>query len=197
MCVAAFIIGLIVITLSGLWPHHGLILMVPISLSLVFFSMAMRGQLSRDNGNVLLATGVAAVLLSGVPSIQAYLDPIVYFRANAAAYFKPSSEAKLIMSTGTPTTYARVGGGNGPDHAFGLDDWTLACPFFTQFTWESSTVLRPTLDCIPKAKVVLVEANLPRATTNPDWNNFVNGVDELLAKRYLCRVVDGAKICRR
>ena len=159
---ASFVIGLAVVAMSGLWPHHGLVFMIPICLSLVMFSVSIRDQVVRVDGSVLLATGIAALLLSGLPSVKAYLDPILYFRGNAVTYFTPSAEAELIMSTGTPTSYARVGRGDGQDHALGLNEWKLACPFFTQFTWESSAVLDATLNCLPNARVILVEANLLR-----------------------------------
>jgi hypothetical protein len=194
---ASGLVGLIVVALTGLWPHHGLVFMIPLCLSLVMFSITLRHQLPRMDGNVFLVTGAAALLLSGIPSPRAFLDPILFFRANAAAYFEASVEAKLIMSTGTPTSYARVGGGNGPNHAYGLRDWKLACPFFTQFTWESSSVLGATLNCLPRAKVILVEAELPRNTNYPDWNQYIRSVDNLLRSEYSCRVVAGAKVCRK
>ena len=191
------IVGIIVVALTGLWPHHGLVFMIPVCLSLVLFSVTIRNQLRRMDGNVLLATGTAAILISGFPSAKLYLDPILYFQANAATYFTPSAEAELIMSTGPATSYARVGSGDGLNHAFGLNDWKLSCPFFTQFTWESSEVLGETLDCLPNARVILVEADLPRNTANPDWNDYVDAVDDLLKAEYTCRVVGGAQVCRK
>jgi len=173
------------------------VFMVPVILCFILFAVSIAQNFSLMSRAAGTAVVLAALLLSGLPAAKLYLDPIVYARSNIGIYFAESSEAALIKSTGAPTTYARVGGGDGPNHAFGLDDWELACPFFTQFVWESTEVLDATLNCLPQAEVVLVEAGLKRNTGEPAWDAFVTSVDNLLGRSYDCRIVDGAKICRK
>lgn len=197
LVVLTFLSGLVIVAASGLWPHHSLVFMVPVLICFVLFASGLASSFSFSPGAVGSAIVMAAIVLSGLPGIRAYLDPIIYTRANIGVYFAESSETALIKSTGSPTTYARVGGGDGPNHAYGLNEWELACPFFTQFVWESTEVLDATLNCLPEADVVLIEAGLKRNTGEPAWDAFVESVDALLLRDYTCKLANGAKICRK
>jgi hypothetical protein len=187
----------IIVAASGLWPHHAMVFMVPVSLCLVLFGASMFSSTVHRQFPRTLAVVMASVALSGLPGLSSYLTPIEFARANIGAHFRVSDEAKLILETGEPTTYARVGHGDEANHAYGLGDWKLECPFFAQFTWESTDVLNTTLECLPRAEVILVASGTERNTGKVAWDSYISAVDELLSREYSCRFSSGREVCKR
>ena len=191
------ITGTLVVGLTGLWPHHSMAFMVPIILCFVAFVTTIYSQQRTIRTPAVAAIVLLAIALSGLPGLKAYFSPIEYARANINSYLKIGLETQLILDTGAPTTYARVGGGDDGGHAYGLRDWKLACRLFGQSPWESSDVLNSMLECLPKANVILVANDVDRATGMPAWDAYVQAVSELLARQYTCVESEGREICTK
>lgn len=195
--IASGVMALGVLAVTGKWPGHAKLLIVPACLAMVL--LAGRGP------RILRAYRMSAVvtllgltlLLAGLPSWGPYLSHLEYARANLNMQGGIPREAALILETGPPSTYARVGQGDDPGHAIGLTDWKLACPRFQQYWWESDEVLGESLACLPEAKVILVTRDANREVTTPMWDRYLAGVEGLLARDYACTDHEGTRICTR
>ena len=189
--------AIVAIALTGLWGHHGLILKPSAVLSCVLLLTILPAAISRMKPLAPSALLAFTYLLAGTPNVADYVDPLLYARSSVNLQFLQPIEAKWIESSGTPTTYARIGDGDDGGHAMGLGAWTLACPRFGQSIWESPEILNETLECLPQANVILITPEVEREPEYPAWNEFLNGVDALLGQSYTCESIEGARICRR
>ncbi len=196
--VGGLVSGFAVLAFTGQWTHHATVLLLPALLCIPMFVMVVSGISNAMSLTAVIATAITALLLAGVPSPGYTLNKVVYARANISALFAEPVEATLIKSTGTPTTYARVGQGDDNGHAFGLDEWTLECPRFMQFWWEPESVLERSLNCLPTAEVILVAPSGASASNLPEvWNDYIASVESLLTDQYQCKNELGYKVCRR
>jgi hypothetical protein len=195
--IATLLVGIGTLSLMGLWGHHALILMTPVVIALILFGYAVAQHVQVSRAPEVILFTLAALSLSGWPGPSSYVTPIIYARANLSAYFTPSPEARAILSTGAPTSYARIGNGDDSAHTTGLNGWKLQCPYFAQFPWESMETLDPTLRCLPSANVILVQGDGQRVAGGSDWNAFMGAVDLLLEREYACRQSFGETVCKR
>ena len=189
--------ALVAIALTGLWGHHGLILKPVAVVSLLLFMSSAPAVVKTAQTIALPALLAITYLLAGLPAPAAYLDPLLFARANVNLQFVTPTETQLILDSGEPTTYARVGDGDDRGHAMGLREWTLACPRFGQSIWESETILQSTMDCLPGANVILITDDVQRTDAYPLWNNFLDQLDTLVEEEYECSSGDGGRVCRR
>lgn len=184
-----------VLALTGKWPGHGKLLIFPAVLALTLAT----SQLDRLNKRDSLVSAVlllcAAIVLAGIPTFGVYKTKLEYARANLSALTATPVETQEILSTGLPTTYARVGQGDDGGHAFGLQEWTLACPRFHQYWWESEEILDSSLNCLPKANVILVASSANRDVTTDRWSQYLDAVEVLLKREYTCSPINYDRIC--
>lgn len=194
---ASLAYALVAIALTGLWGHHGQILK-PVAVVALLLFMSSAPSVVRTAQTIALP-GILAItyLLAGLPAPAAYLDPLLFARANVNLQFVTPTETRLILDSGEPTTYARVGDGDDRGHAMGLRDWKLACPRFGQSIWESDAILQSTMDCLPGANVILITDDVQRTDAYPVWNNFLDQLDALIEAEYDCASGDGGRVCRR
>lgn len=189
--------ALLAIALTGLWGHHGLILK-PVAVVALLLFMSSAPAVVRTAQTIALPGLLATTyLLAGLPAPAAYLDPLLFARANVNLQFVTPTETRLILDSGEPTTYARVGDGDDRGHAMGLRDWKLACPRFGQSIWESEAILQLTMDCLPGANVILITDDVQRTDAYPVWNKFLDQLDALVETEYECASGDGGRVCRR
>jgi hypothetical protein len=192
---AATAVALAVLSQTGLWIHHAQILIPGTVLALVFF-MSRGPAYCRGSSGISILTAVAlAVPLSGIPSPRAYVTPVEYAQAIWWEQTQLPPATRAILGTGTPTTFARIGGGNDGGFGRGLGDWTLACPIFGQSTITTPVLLEQTLDCLPSANVIFVDSDAVGGTSASPWDSFIMGAEELLSADYSCRATDGGRIC--
>lgn len=195
--VGALALALAALSQTGLWIHHAQILLPSAVVALVLF-MARGPAYCRGWSAAAIWTAIAlAIPLSGVPSPRAYVTPVEYARAIIWEQTQLAPAAELILQTGPPTTFARIGGGNDAGLGRGLGDWTLACRLFGQSTITSPTLLEETLECLPTANVVFVDTDAVGGTTNSAWDTFIRGVDDLMARDYTCALDGASRICVR
>lgn len=189
--------SLVVIAITGLWGHHGLILVVPAFLALTSLLLALPISIATSTAHSLPVLFLFSWLLAGAPGPIAYLEPLEYTRANVHSHLTLGDEARAISQSGKPSTYMRVGNARDAGHAFGLREWTLACPRIFQEVWESKELLQPTLDCLPSANVILISKEVEQLVDFPDWSHYVAGVESLVADQYDCQETDAGRVCRR
>lgn len=186
-----------VLALTGKWPGHAKILIIPAALALIVVCTAGPRSLRRYAGAPTIAVLVIVLLLAGVPPVRGYLTSLEYGRANLNLQGTVSAHAELVLATGPAASYARVGQGDDPAHATGLRDWNLACPRFQQYWWESPATLQRTLDCLPSADVILVTPDLYGPVTSDAWGAFQLDVERILSTGYDCEETNGVRICVR
>jgi hypothetical protein len=195
--VLSLVYSLVVIAATGLWGHHGLVLLVPAIFSLMLFVANLPPSIDSLPNRAIPVVLLGIWMLAGMPAPVGYLTPLVYARANIQAHLKTGDEAQAILSTGSPTTYMRVGNARDSGHAFGLRDWSLACPRIFQEVWESREILDATLSCLPRANVILVSHEVAPKDAYPAWNEYVAGVERLLSHGYSCKEMPAGRVCRR
>ena len=189
--------SLAVIGITGLWGHHALVFIVPACIGFVLFLKVSPIPIARGYPATLPLIFVLSILLAGMPSASGYLDDLLFARAKISGLMEPGNQAKAIIETGPPTSYARVGNGRDGGHGFGLSDWTLECPKFAQEIWESGEILSLTAECLPLANVILITKDVGFQESYPEWNAFVNSVDEIVSNGYACELEDVGRVCRR
>ncbi len=194
---ASLAYALTAIALTGLWGHHGLILKPVAVVALLLFMSTAPAVIRTAQTIGLPALLAITYLLAGLPAPAAYVDSLLFARANVNLQFVTPMETRLILDSGEPTTYARVGDGEDGGHAMGLRDWKLACPRFGQSIWESETILQSTTDCLPGANVILVTDDVQRTDAYPLWNNFLDQLDALIQAEFECVSGDAGRVCRR
>ena len=193
----ALVYALIVIAATGLWGHHGLILIVPVLLAFTALLLALPKGLVGIPLRALPFLLLITWVLAGAPTPRVYLESLEYARANIQSHLTMGDEARAIAGSGSPTTYMRVGNAREAGHAFGLREWTLACPRILQEVWESEELLTPTLECLPNAEVILISKEVEPMPEFPAWSAYVQGVEALVAAEYTCTDVDAGRVCRR
>lgn len=195
---AALVAAVVVIAFTGIWEHHALILapMAVLSLVIVVTDPALPG-LQQRTFRGLAALLVLAWLVAGIPAPTSYVHFLEYARGNLSLQQFEPVEARLIKATGPPSTYARIGTGEDGGAGYGLRDWDLACRRFGQAYWDSPAALDETLQCLPSAKVVLVDGDAMFQDEYPDYNRFLTQVFTLLAESYTCHEEEGSTLCVR
>lgn len=195
--VGALVVALAALSQTGLWIHHAQILLPGAAVALVLF-MARGPAYCRGSSALAILTGVAlAIPLSGIPSPRAYITPVEYARAIIWEQTQIPPAAQLILQTGPPTTFARIGGGNDEGFGRGLGDWRLACPLFGQSTLTTPVLLDQTLECLPEANVVFIDNDATGGASDSPWDTFIRGVNSLMDADYRCESESVGRICVR
>lgn len=196
--VGATLVGtLLVLLVTGKWPHHASYLALPIVLATVLAAHSLTGALGRRPVWLrLIAAGVAIVVLSGFMP-QSYRAGMREAGKKVANLTAVSPMTETLIAVGRGTTLARVGTADELDpHAFALHQWSLVCPSFAQYPFQSYSLLRQTTDCLPRADTILVSSTAV-PTEWPDWNRYLADTEKLLTDRYTCTSVGGDRVCVR
>jgi hypothetical protein len=189
---ASLVAGLVVLGLTGLWDHHAQVLYVPAVLAVV---LVARRRTIRSAASVLGLT-VLAVLLSGA-NLGVYATSAHDARGALAALGAVPDEAAGLLSLADSGTYARVGQNDDGGHAFGLRRWTLACPRFHQYPFDSAATLGEVAACLPTADYIIVSASAAPVPGRQAWNDYLAEVDRLLDAGYDCAPRGTVRICVR
>jgi hypothetical protein len=195
--IAATVAAVAVLAVTGLWVSHAQVFVALSTISLALLASRGPRYLSRAGGMNVGALLGFAVLLAGIPSMASYVTPIEYARGIISSQLGDPPESIFIRSSGAPTTYARVGKGNDAGHAQGLQDWTLACPYFGQSDLDPKSLLDSTLNCLPSANVILFAAEALPLPGVPAWNEYLEDVQALLERDYRCVAGAPGRICTK
>lgn len=182
-----------------MWNHHNQILYVPAAL--VAISLAPRLVTALNQSKAVLAVLLVvcfSLLLGGVTNLEAYTgNPFHTWADKISALSSVSPETRRLLAQDASGSYARLGKNDDEGHAAGLDKWTLVCPKFHQYPFDSQESLDRVLACIPSASTLIVENSLAKEEGWPAWNVFVGKVEELISSSYQCDAKVGLRICSR
>lgn len=194
-CLVTSLASIAILALSGLWPHHNQVLYVPACLALMAAAPAFDAW-RRDYSRVAAVAGVLMALTLG-GALDAFLIPqrFMGFRHAISSLNELSPETIALLDTRTTGAYARLGGNDDMAHAIGLRAWTLSCPKFHQYPFESREQLHAVLACALSAPNVIVARSFQPIETRPFWSEFVSDGERALAAAFECRNEGGIRIC--
>ncbi|WP_169337920.1 glycosyltransferase 87 family protein [Propionicicella superfundia] len=198
--IAAVVAATAVLAVTGLWVQHLLIYGFAAALAAALLAALVDERLGSRPLASLAVLVVAAVLLAGGPLAAIYptLPPDKAIRMLTST----PREAQVILQTGEPASYARLGSNDDRGHAVGLGAWHLACPRFHQYRFDSQSSLDTVTRCLPKADVVYVSTSFAPKTSSLGgssvWNPWVARTEQVLRADFTCAALDdGARICVR
>ena len=192
---AALLSSLIVIAITGLWPHHGQILYVPAILAILLAcSVYVTNSAVRPAQLVMLIA--LAVVLSGAPSLRATIDQVLSARGNLLDLTRQSEATKDLLSIAPPgSSYARLGKNTDDSHAQGLDSLTHPCYQFVQYTYDLPATLERIPNCLPSADFVIVDKGLVPEIGEAEWNTFVAESESALSEHFECTKRPWGRLC--
>ena len=186
------------LSFTGLWIHHAQIMLPSALFALALFASRGPKGIRDSSAWAILTPVLLAIPLTGLPNPYQFIQPIEYTRAVIGDHYRQSTEAVAIISSGPPTTFARLGGGDDGGFARGLGEWHLQCRLFGQSTLTPPDLLDELLECLPSAQLVLVAPDFPRTGSGGDWREFVNQAWRILDSDFTCvSSEDGIELCRR
>jgi hypothetical protein len=189
---------IVVLAITGLAPNHAMELAFPAILA----GCLVATWLEADGRFAVLVFAVALVatwLLGATPSTGTYTSDAASRSYRIGLLTLLSAKAQSILNIGPSGEYARLGPMFDDGHAYGLRGWTLKCPRFHQYPFQSQEVLRDVFDCASGTTVLLVEDDLfARVDPSPTaWTTFTNDVTDLLASSYDCTDYPDFRTCIR
>lgn len=193
----SLITSLIVLGMTGLWDHHGQILYVTSILTIIVIArwLPVSDKFGGFAASVIVLLCSAFVL--GGTNLASNFTAGQSFRTNLMSLGQMSPETKALLDFARQGTYARAGSNDDVGHAFGLANWTLSCPRFHQYSFDSAASLAAVVACLPKAEAVVVSQSLVPVSNNPVWNHFVDDVESLMKASYRCSPIGSERLCIR
>ena len=198
----SLISSLFIIMLTGLWWHHNQIFAIPVICSFILLTQIFR---KLENINLLFIFTVLAVLTIGVTGIN--LERVLPSPTSAKSSLNEltslSAESMALLQLGKPIGYARIGTNDDNGHAYGLRNWRLTCRVFQIYPIYPRAMeqfLEETLSCLPNANVIIVSPEAQKwfaekTYSQDSWQEFINQVDFLLEKEFICSQVFGVLRC--
>lgn len=191
---AAFGGAIAVIAGTGLWQQHSQVLLVPAALAVALGALKIETFTEGHRDTRRALGGFALLMLTasflGGPQANGYIQSITAAPERLSALTRVSPEAKALLSTGRPASYARVGSNDDLGHAYGLRYWPLACPHFHQYWFDPADELAADAACVGHADLVLVAASAVHGDEHTRWNAYLSTVNRILESKYV-RVSSG------
>ena len=188
-----------ILAVTGMWPHHAQVLYLAGALCLVLMARHLQDRALPIPASACLLA-FAALALSGGWLPDTFASESKSASDRLAALTATSPETTALLAEGASGRYARLGQHDDLGHAEGLGGWTLACPRFHQYPWDSADVLAETLACASEQPYLLVSDGIAPVEASRDsaiWNDYVADVEALLASHhYVCRPFNGGRVCR-
>lgn len=198
-CAGSALVGaLVVLGFTGMWDHHGQVLYVPAIL--VGVGAVHRFQPAfnvRSKFPVAALVGLAVVLSGPTAPLRYGGAALISGPRSLAALNDVSAEARAVLSVAPSGTYARLGANDDDGHAYGLRDWTLACPRFQQYAFDTAEVLESLAECLPTAEVILLSPAAGPKEGDSTWNSYWAKVESTLQDGYACEKWQEERICTR
>lgn len=187
-----------VLALTAIWPQHNQILYIPGILMLLALAAIFEQSLTRQVFAAVFVLIASAYMLGGSVSPRRYVSAFLHLPQTLSQLGQLSPETKRLRAFGANGNYARFGSSTDMAHAIGLNDWRLHCPRFHQYDFQPAALLDEVFKCGSTAHYLIVAADLQKHSENtPDWNMFVERVEDLVAADYECDAPAGLRICRR
>ena len=199
-CAAALGAAVLSLGLTGMWPHHNQLLYISAAFAVVPLSRFLDFAFDRSVFSAFALSLCMAYFLGGAFPLRAHFAAVAEFRQNYAELKALPPETARLLAVAQSGTYARIGQYDDRGHAIGLDNWRLLCSRFHQADFEPKASLQRTFDCASKAPVLLIGNDFMAAEgqpVRPQWREFVDRVESMLASEYSCDAPSGMRVCVR
>ncbi len=211
--VAASIISILILGLTGLWHHHLSLTYASQTLILtgIAVSLSEKQRLRKILPNSLFSVVivVCAIFLSGTLSWRHYVETPTRLPERIAHLAQASPEdIALTAIHPTGTVFARLGK-NTQIIPYEAPNSRLLCPEFSQYYFYSPERLETILNCVKTAPTIVVDSAFAQLDEAPkwwpedaqkqfilrDWNNFVTAGEAMLQSQYTCKSFEKVRIC--
>ena len=194
---ATLIAGLLVVAVTGLWPHHGQILFTSAALAAVLLTTALP-TFRPASLTALVGVIAAAVLLAGAPSLREAADDILSAPTRLADLSRTADATVSLKQVALAgSTYARLGKNTDDSHARGLRNMDLVCYQFLQYPYDPPANLSRIPDCLPTADFVIVDPTFATEPGQVVWNDFVEQASHVLRQDFQCLSEPWGRLCSR
>lgn len=191
---STFVTAILIIAVTGLWPHHGQILAGPAVLSLALAAAAVP-RLRMFRPAALITILVTALLLAGAPSLRATIDSGLSAPTRLRDLARIATPTQDLLSIADSGSYQRLGKNTDDSHAQGLRSFDLACYQFVQYTYDLPRTLEYIPECLPSADYLIVDKGLVAEDGAPQWNQFVAASEAVIARDFDCTPKDWGRLC--
>ncbi|WP_030203268.1 hypothetical protein [Terrabacter tumescens] len=195
LVIATLALGLVVIAVTGTWPHHAQTLSAPGGLALALVATRAVPLFSVRRAALLLLVG--GYLMAGALHPYFVLTAARDVPSSLRLLGSDSPDSAVLGSLPGVKTYARAGSNDASAHAVGMGDLELVCPRFHQYPFDSAAALDATAACLPRAQAVIVDDTPRPEDGQPAWNSFVARVRALVATGYDCVRTSVSQVCVR
>lgn len=205
---ATYIMSIIILGLTGIWPHHLQLIYFSQTLILIYIATNFNSKKTFANSSVGIAIVVLAILLSGTLRLSHYVaSPEEIMTTISLLKESPQTKAfRAIYPNGA--AFARLGrNSNVIPHGAANDK--LLCPDFAQYYFYSPERLSNILTCIKTSPTLIVDESFSRYDKAPsswpkdaqkkimmkNWNNFVEEGENIIKTQYSCKKLGTIRIC--
>ena len=205
---ATYIISIIVLVLTGLWPHHLQLIYFSQTLMLIYIAINLKSKKAFANLSFGIAIVALAILLSGTLRLDHYVSSPEEIMTKISHLTQESPETKAFRAIHpNGAGFARLGqNSNVIPHGAANDK--LLCPEFAQYSTYSPERFRNILDCAKTAPTLVVDgsfAHWDKADYGPreaqkkimreNWNDFVTAGENMITTQYSCKKLGTTRIC--
>lgn len=207
--------ALVVLGLTGFWPHHAQVFAVPVVLGLVVAAATAATAATATTATAgtepagdpapaphQIAVGLLlAFALGGAVHPYWNVEAVRGLPAALRAQSEASPEARDLLTRAPTGSYARLGANDVTAHARGLEAWDLACPRFQLYSFDPAEDLAAAADCALRTDAVLVDGSFapadPDAPGRDTWDAFVASTRTRLARTHECTTHGWGQLCLR
>lgn len=198
--------ALVVLGLTGFWPHHAQVFAVPAVLALVVAAATATAGTEPAGDPAPAPRQIAVGLLLAYAlggAVHPYwnVEAVRGLPAALRAQSEPSPEARDLLTRAPTGSYARLGANDVTAHARGLEAWDLACPRFQLYSFDPAEDLAAAADCALRTDAVLVDGSFapadPDAPGRDRWDAFVASTRARLAQTHECTAHGWGQLCLR
>lgn len=186
----------LVIAITGLWSHHGQIFYPIACLAAVTLFATIPALHPVKWGSILLVL-VLAILLAGAPALRAIIDSGLSSRTRLMDLTRIATPTQELLEVASSGSYHRLGKNTDDSHAYGLENFTLGCYQFVQYTYDLDETLEYIPTCLPTVDYVLVDKGFVPEEGAEKWNTFVKDSEGVLARNFDCVTQEWGRLCFR
>jgi hypothetical protein len=189
LCATGLVAGAVLLA-TAIWPHHWQALYLPLVLLCGCLGVVLRGTVGYRRSVCLAAVGV--LIGGGFPLYRLGVDPGLRAPMSAETLL-------LLEHQDSVRTYARLGQNDERGHARGLRSWSLACPRFHVYSFQSAEVWEETARCALDAPVLILGWTFSTGGwwQSAEWDRFVTSTEVEIARLFDCREKNGVRVCTR
>ena len=202
LVVTTLISSLTVILLTGIWTHHAQVYYIPAVLIGILLASRIDNSAQQLQSKNLLALFGAGLLLGGVIHVEQYVRADLQIAQNISALSDVQPLTAELRKQSTSGSYARAGSNDDSGHAYGLRDWKLACPRFTQYSFDDPELLATDVDCLSKADYLLLSLGTSIRNETPvkpssAFEQFIADLHALVKSSYKCTQYPTGDVCEK